>query len=200
MFVVSIIILVIASLITARLTTVLNVTESAYSDLLSKFNVISGQYDILLSINDRLTKERDNLTKILERYTWLDLPLENKSVPSINELKLWLQIDKTDELKYDDPDFTCFQFSVVLMLHGRAQHYDIGVIAIYGYNNKTGEPFSHSINAIITTEGLVYIEPQVGEVWWLEDHSQITNGTVQVFPMFEDPIHIVEVFIFFDYR
>ena len=214
LFVVSIIIVVIASIITAGLATVLNMTESAYSDLLSEYSEISGKYDTLSSSYNRLTKEIDNLTKryneLAERHSWLDLPLESKRVPSIKELELWLQSDKTDEYEYDDPDFICFHFSILLMLHGRAQHYDIGVVAIYGYHNETEEPFLHSINAIITTEGLVYIEPQLDEIWWLEDHSEITNGTIHTFPVptyilgFDPfpvlyPVYVHRILTVFDY-
>jgi len=204
LFWVSIITIVMASIVTAGVATVLNFTESAYSDLLSKFNEISKKYDILLDGQDRLVKERENLTQryneLAERYSLLDLPLKSKMVPSTSDLERWLQIDKTNEYEYDDQDFNCFHFCVVLMLHSRAQHYDMGVFAIYGHSNETGEPFSHSINAIITTEGLVYIEPQLDEVWWLEGHSEIKNGTTYSFPMSEDPIYVAEIFIFYGYR
>jgi len=192
LFVASIIALVIASIATVGLATMLNMTQTAYSDLLSGFNEVSGKYDNLQSNYDRLVRER-------ERYRSLDLPLESKRIPSTNELKIWLQIDKTDEYRYNDPDFACFHFSLLLMLHGRAEHYDIGVVAIYGRNDKTGKPFSHFVNAVITTEGLVYIEPQLDEVWWLDDHSEITNSTTQAFLISEDPIYVVRTSIFFDY-
>lgn len=198
------VIVVIVSIIAAGLAIALNMTESAYSDLLSEYNGILREYETLSGSYDRLVEERDNLTKrceeLAQRYSWLDPPLQNKSIPSTAELRLWLQRDKTDEYEYSDPDFTCYQFSVLLMLHGRAQHYDIGVVTIHGYRNETGKSFSHSINAIIATEGLVYIEPQLDEVWWLEDHSEIEKGTMHTFPGSEDPIHVEEISIFFDYR
>ena len=198
------VIVVIVSIIAAGLAIALNMTESAYSDLLSEYNGILRGYETLSGSYDRLAEERDNLTKryeeLAQRYSWLDPPLQNQSVPSTAELRLWLQRDKTDEYEYSDPDFTCYQFSVLLMLHGRAQHYDIGVIAIHGYRNETGEPLSHSVNAIITTEGLVYVEPQLDEVWWLEEHAEITEGTIHTFPGSEDPIHVEEISTFFDYR
>lgn len=203
LFVFSIITLVIASIIAVGSARILNMTEAAYSDLLVEFNDLSGKYGTLLSSYERLTKERDDLTKryneLSERYSWLDPPLKGKKTPSIDELELWLQSDKTDEYEYDDPDFACLQFSLLLMLHGRAQHYDIGVVAIYGFNNETGEPFFHSINAVVTTVGLVYIEPQLDEVWWLEDYSEITNGTTHRFPGFGDPIYVSRTSILFDY-
>ena len=195
---------VIASVMTAWSVTVLNMTESAYSDLLSEFNEISKEHDILSGSYDRLVKEKDSLTKrhneLEERYQWIDPPLERKRIPSTTELELWLQNDETDEYEYIDPDFTCYQFTVLLMLHGRAQGYDIGVVAILGYRNETRESFSHSINAIMTTEGLVYIEPQLDEVWWLEDHSEIANGTIYTFPGTEDPIYVAEISTLFDFR
>lgn len=204
LFVVSIITVIIASILAAGLATVLNVTESAYSDLLSKFNEISRRHGTLSGSYDRLVEERDNLTKryneLAERYTLLDLPLKNETVPSTSELEHWLQTDGTNEYEYDDPDFMCIHFSVILMLHARAQHFNMGVILVYGHRNETGEPFSHSINAIITTEGLVYVEPQLDKVWWLEDHSEITNGTAYRFPMSLEPIYVDGIFIFFDYQ
>jgi len=204
LLVVSIIIVVMASIITGGTVTVLNVTESAYADLLFRYNEISAKYKTLLGNYERVVDERDNLTKtydeIRERYAMLDLTLENRSVPSTSELEQWLEIDKTDEYEYDDPDFTCLHFSVLLMLHARGHSYDVGVVLIQGYGNETGDPFSHSLNAIITAEGLVYIEPQTDEIWSFEDHSEITKGTVLKFPMFEDAIYVAQIVVLFDYR
>ncbi len=197
MLVVAIVTVVMASVVVIGLGTALRMSESAYSDLLQRFNEISREYEVLSSSHDLLVEKHG---KLAERYSLLDLPLKNKTIPSTSELELWLRIDRTDESEYDDPDFTCLHFSVLLMLHGRAQHYDIGVVAIYGHRNETEEPFSHSVNAIITTEGLVYIEPQLDKVWWLEDHSEITNGTTQDLPISEDPIYVEGISIFFDYR
>lgn len=197
MLVVAIVTVVMASVVVIGLGAALRMSESAYSDLLQRFNEISREYEVLSSSHDLLVEKHG---KLAERYSLLDLPLKNKTIPSTSELELWLRIDRTDESEYDDPDFTCLHFSVLLMLHGRAQHYDIGVVAIYGHRNETEEPFSHSVNAIITTEGLVYIEPQLDKVWWLEDHSEITNGTTQDLPISEDPIYVEGISIFFDYR
>jgi len=201
--IVSITVVVVASIVTVGLATVLSVTELAYSHLLSENDQLSGKYDALLGIYDKLAEEKENLTKryqeLAERYKWLDQPLKNRTVPSVRELELWLQIDETDRRAYGDPDFTCLHFSVLLMLNARARHYYVGVVAVYGYNNRTKEPFSHSINAVITTEGLVYIEPQLDRVWWLQDHSEITGGNVHRFPISQDPIYVVETATFFDY-
>jgi len=196
LLIVSIAVVVIASIVTVGLATVLSVTESAYSQL-------SGKYDALLGSCDKLAREKEDLTEryqeLAERHKWLDQPLKNRTVPSVRELELWLQIDETDRRAYGDPDFTCLHFSVLLMLNARARHYYVGVVAVYGYNNRTKEPFSHSINAVITTEGLVYIEPQLDRVWWLQDHSEITGGNVHRFPISQDPIYVVETATFFDY-
>lgn len=194
--IVSIVIIVIVSIITAGLALVLNMTESSYSSLLSEFNDISNEYENLLSKYINLVQEYD---KLAESYHWLDLPLQHKRSPSITMLKLWLQRDKTDEYAYDDPDFSCFHYSVTLMLHGRAQHYDIGVVLIRGHDNITGEDFSHCINAIITSEGLVYIEPQLDEVWWFDGYLEIINGTTYTFAVAENSIYVEETTILFDY-
>jgi len=196
LLVVFLIAVVIASIITAGLAVALRLAESAYSDLLSEFNEVSGRYEILLRSHDELSKRYDD---VVQRYSWLDTTLKTKEVPSISQLELWLRSDKTDEYEYDPDDFSCFHFSVLLMLHGRARDYDLGVVALHGRSNNTGEPISHSINAIMTTEGLVYIEPQLDEVWWLNDHSEITNGTTYRFPMFEDLVYVTEISILFEY-
>lgn len=196
LFVVLIITVAVASIVTTGLAGLLRLTESAYSDLLSKFNDISVKYETLQDSHYRLSKRYDELE---ERYKWLDTSLQTKRIPSISELKLWLQNDKTNEYGYKEQDFTCFHFTVLLMLHGRAQGYDLGVVAIYGESNKTGEPISHSINAVITTEGLVYIEPQLDEVWWLSGHSEMMNGTLYRFPMFEGLIYVKDISILFEY-
>jgi len=195
--VITIMAVIIALAVVVGLAAALRMTESAYSDLLYRFKEISGEYNVLSRSNDLLVERYSGLA---ERYSLLDLPLNSKKIPSIRELELWLQIDNTDESAYNDPDFACLHFSVLLMLRGRAQHYDIGVVAVYGHHNETEEPFSHSVNAIITTEGLVYIEPQLDKVWWFEDHSQMTVGTTHEFPISEDPIYVENIAVFFHYR
>ena len=197
------VIAVIASSIAVRLAMILNMTESAYSDLLSEFNDLSRKYPNLLERCDRLEGEKNDLleqyNELAERYSWLDLPLETRRVPTINELRLWLRDDETDKYEYDYPDFICFHFTILLMLHGRAQHYDIGVVAIYGYDDETGDAFSHSVNAVMSSQGLVYIEPQLDEVWWVEENLEITNGTTHIFPIADNLIYVEEIEVLFDF-
>ncbi|MCW4021481.1 MAG: hypothetical protein NWF14_09700 [Candidatus Bathyarchaeota archaeon] len=132
-------------------------------------------------------------------FGWLDEPLKYKTVPSTDELRLWLLNDTTDEYEYSDTDFDCFHYSATLTLHGRARHYDMGLVAIYGYNVFTGERLFHCINAIVTSEGLVYIEPQLDEVWHFEGNSELTNGTSYDLPGL-DYVYVEEVKIIFTYQ
>jgi hypothetical protein len=49
----------------------------------------------------------------------------------------------------------------------------MGVIGIHGYNVDSKEPFHHALNVLNTTEGIVYIEPQLDELWWYDNHQEM---------------------------
>jgi len=44
----------------------------------------------------------------------------------------------------------------------------MGIVAVFGYD-KNYKPYAHAFNAIITTQGLRYIEPQNDYFWSYKD-------------------------------
>ncbi|MFQ6068790.1 MAG: hypothetical protein ACE5KD_04515 [Candidatus Bathyarchaeia archaeon] len=142
--------------------------EQNYTDLSNEYVVLQGQYTGLFN----------DYNALLEAF---NEPLSYEEIPSTYELEQWLAIDETDKIQYDEPDFVCGDFSVMLSLHAKMKHWDIGVVGVFGYN-ETYESFAHAFNAMISTEGLVYVEPQTDEVWWYTNHEEITEGKWLEFP------------------
>lgn len=141
-----------------------------YNSLQTKYNSLDRKYEKLFS-DYRLLKEA------------FDKPLIYKQIPTTEALQRWLLYeDQTDGINYDYPDFVCGDFAVMLAIHAKTKHWDMGAVAIWGYIKDTREDFAHALNAIITTEGLVYIEPQTDEVWWYERHEEIESDTIYRFP------------------
>ncbi|UCE44200.1 MAG: hypothetical protein JSV57_01560, partial [Candidatus Bathyarchaeota archaeon] len=138
--------------------------EHDYTDLSNEFAILQNQYTSLFTDYDAL----------LEAFNEpLSTPYEE--VPSIYELEQWLVIDETDEIRYNEPDFLCGDFAVMLSLHAKLERWDVGVVGVIGYTESL-ESFAHAFNAIICDEGLVYIEPQSDEVWSYGDYEEITDG------------------------
>lgn len=147
--------------------------EQNYVDLSSEFAVLQAQYASLFN----------NYSALLEAF---NQPLSYEAVPSTSELEQWLLFtDETDEVEYVMPHFICGDFAVMLSLHAKTKHWDMGIVGVYGYD-EFFEPFSHAFNAMICDEGLVYVEPQTDEVWWYGNHEEITEGIWWEFPGFGD--------------
>ena len=150
--------------------------EHDYEDLDRKYEELFSDYDWVERV----------LTDFFDR------PLVQKEVPSISNVRAWLSSDRTDRVRYTAPDFACGDFAVMLAIHARAKYWDMGVIGIWGYETETYEEFNHAFNAIITKEGLIYVEPQTDEVWWYENHEEIRKGWIQSkwlsrwFPKYEE--------------
>jgi chaperonin cofactor prefoldin len=156
-----------------------NALSQDYKSLQSKYSALRTDYNALRTKYNSLDQKYE---KLFSDYQLLkeafDKPLTYKQVPSIESLRRWLWYeDQTDTIKYDDPDFVCGDFAVMLAIHAKVKHWDMGVIGVWGYNRDTHEDYAHAFNAIITTEGLVYIEPQNDDVWWYENHEEISIGT-----------------------
>ncbi len=108
-------------------------------------------------------------------YAVLYRPLENKNVPTIGELRAWLKEDSTDMLHYKDPDFICGDFATMLPFHAKIKDWDMGVVAIFGHNEK-GEKIGHVFNAIVCAEGVVYVESQSDTIWWNDNFKEIVRN------------------------
>lgn len=154
--------------------------EQDYTDLLNEYMVLQGQYESLFN----------DYNALLEAF---NEPLSYEEIPSTYELEQWLAIDETDETRYVEPNFICGDFAVMLSLHAKMKHWDMGVIGVFGHTESL-ESFAHAFNAIICDEGLVYVEPQTDEVWWYENHEEMTEGTWWEFPDFGD-IYVEEYII-----
>lgn len=140
--------------------------NGSYTTLRVNYSNLRRQYNELNSKYSELFTNHNALLKIFNE------PLAYISIPTTTELQVWLSEDRTDEVNYNDPNFVCGDFAVMLSQHAKLNNWDIGIVGIRGYT-ETYEPYSHALNAMTTVEGLVYIEPQNDHVWWYEDHIAI---------------------------
>ncbi len=168
--------------------TQLNQTHQTF---ILEYNELNASYRILTYNYSELKQDYSELStqyaSLFNDYTALseafNKPLSYEETPSTEELKQWLATDETDEIRYAKPNFVCGDFAVMLSLHAKLEHWDMGVVAVFGHT-KSHESFAHAFNAIICGEGLVYVEPQSDEVWWYLNHKEITEGTWQELPDF----------------
>ena len=146
-----------------------------YTVLLSEYQELTQRYQSLLANYTLLKDEYDGL------YFALYEPLlsRDKVIPTISELEQWLSEDKTDELNYTFPDFVCGDYAVMLHMHAKMKHWDMGVVAVLG--SLGGSEFNHAFNAIICQEGLVYVEPQNDQVFRIESNPYYHPGFGQVY-------------------
>lgn len=155
--------------------------KSEHSTLQSEYNKLSTDYKALESDYNSLEIKYKSLDskyqKLFSDYQLLNeafnKPLKYKKTPTVTELQIWLMSDTTNSVRYSDPNFICGDFAVMLAMHAKTKNWDMTVVVVYGYDADTDEDFAHAFNAIRTTEGLVYIEPQTDEVWYYEDYREI---------------------------
>ena len=140
--------------------------EEDYHSLDAKYNDLSQRYNNLNDEYQTLFADYDKLSNVLNN------PLLDKKVPTVEELRQWLSEDKTDEIQYDHPNFVCGDFAVMLSQHAKLKNWDMGIVAVYGYDENY-ESYGHAFNAIITTEGLRYVEPQNDYFWYFSDGKEI---------------------------
>jgi FtsZ-binding cell division protein ZapB len=147
--------------------------NATYNELLKQYSALNASYSQLLSLNSSYAK----------LYSALYQPLTNKTVPTIEELKVWLKEDPTNTIAYNVPNFVCGDYAVMLAFHAKLMGWDMGVVAVLG-KKADGSEFNHAFNAITCREGLVYVEPQTDEVWWYSGHSEIQPGGWYEYPGF----------------
>jgi len=148
-----------------------------YTELSTECLTLQGRYESLFN----------DYNALLEAF---NEPLSDEEIPSIYELGQWLAIDETDELEYVKPNFVCGDFAVMLSLHAKMKHWDMGVVGVLGHT-QSHEPFAHAFNAVACDEGLVYVEPQTDELWWNDDYEEMTEENWWKLPGFGD-IYIEE--------
>ena len=150
----------------------------------NQYRQLSQQYQRLLSNYTQLKTEYEKL------YFAVYVPLlSNETVtPTIDELQQWLREDDTDKLNYSKWDFVCGDFAVMLAIHAKLRHWDMGIVAVLGQDSN-GNDFNHAFNAIRCQEGIVYIEPQNDEIFY----GPIIEGEWYNHPGFGDVY--VQIFI-----
>jgi len=180
------------------LVSILSGLAYAYVDLNNRFNKLRSDYNTLKTDYSTLQARHaqfttsyqtlsHNYTLLKNQYTTLSQdynelsqafnnPLSYKTTPTITELEQWLTSDNTDSIHFTIPDFICGDFSVMLSQHAKLKHWDIGIVVARGYT-ETYQSYNHAFNAIITTEGLVYIEPQNDHYWWYSGHQPISEDS-----------------------
>ena len=150
--------------------------QSEYTSLQRNYAYLEEDYTVLEEDYENVISEYvDLLGNHTHLLMYVDRSLESKSTPSISELQSWLFLDQTNLLGYHN-DFDCKDFSVLLSVKARTNHWDMGIASIYGYDVNTEEYYAHAFNFIITNEGLVYVEPQTDDIWWYSDHEKIEVG------------------------
>lgn len=157
--------------------------ETVSSNTVTHYYALIKRYNVTLTVID---DDGQNATY----STGIEVKWE---VPSVSQLKNWLTLDKTNEMTYHYPDFVCHDFAEMLANHSRQKNWKMAFVSIEGYDTATLESWNHAINAINTTEGLVYIEPQTDEVWWCNNHAQMVSGNTYNF--WSPPYQTVSVHI-----
>ncbi|MEM2971104.1 MAG: hypothetical protein QW270_01585 [Candidatus Bathyarchaeia archaeon] len=142
----------------------------AYASLNETYNSLLHNYTELANANLNYTELLKQYQSLMQNYTQLKSeydelftafyePLQDEFIPTVAELVQWLAEDKTDEIGYTYPNFVCGDFAVMLHMHAKLRHWDMGVVGVLG-NLSDGSEFNHAFNAITCQEGLRYIEPQ----------------------------------------
>ncbi len=165
--------------------------SSNYTMLLSQYQTLMQNYQQLLQNYTQLKSEYDEM-----HFAFYEpLLADNKVAPTVEELTQWLAADKTDKITYAYPDFVCGDFAVMLHMHAKMKHWDMGVVGVLG-NLGDGSEFNHAFNAIICAGNtLKYVEPQTDAVF----EATIGDGLWYFHPGF-GMVHVREfiVMILFD--
>lgn len=152
-----------------------NELNESYSILIINYTTLQKDYEDLSSEYQILFSDYDALVEAFNE------PLSYEVMPTTSELESWLLEDDTDKIWYDYPNFVCGDFAVMLSQHAKLEHWDMGVVGVFGYDENY-ESYAHAFNSIVCTEGLVYIEPQTDDVWWYTDHKEISENIWWEFP------------------
>lgn len=159
------------------------------NELNASYRILTLNYTELEQTNQNLTNDytvlNSQYTSLFSDYNALSAafnqPLSYETIPATSQLEQWLATDNTNTNQYMDPNFICGDFSAMLSLHAKLNHWDIGMIGVLGHT-RTQARFDHAFNAMLTTDGLVYIEPQTDQVWWYQNHQPMTEGAWWQYP------------------
>ena len=160
------------------------ILESDFENLSNEYDSLKAEYETLNVKHLGLLNDYDELSvKYLSLFRdheallkAFNEPLSYEEIPTASELRDWLAADKTNEIPYGSPDFICGDFAVMLSQHAKMKHWDMGVVAVFGYFRDTREPYGHAFNIIFCVEGLYYVEPQTDDMWSYEGYGEIEEG------------------------
>jgi len=122
----------------------------------------------LVKNNDltKLVSEQNQIIEILEKEKEdleKQIPLEVRDFNSIEELKQFLEKDKTNENKFSIPDFDCEEFA--LMLIKNAAEDGCMLYTQLSYNNMTNSWHASNFAMIWKINKIYFIEPQTDKIW-----------------------------------
>lgn len=143
--------------------------ESELTEKTKEYNVLEANYTVLLKA------EKD----------WLD-NIENQVSPSIFELDIWLTIDDTDSLETSDSLSQLHQ-AMILTLKARINNWDLGIITLRGNFTYAND---YTINTVLSTDGIVYIDPSTDETW---SYNGREIGANETWTIGDQRVHITEI-------
>jgi len=145
--------------------------NNVYANINTSYATLNTQY---ITLNQQYASLFQNYTQLSQAF---NQPLTDETTPTLTQLYEWLTTDNTDSITYTTPNFICGDFAAMLSEHAKLMHWDIGIVAVWGYT-ETMEEFAHAFNAVIINQGLVYVEPQTDHFWWYDGHQEISSGGV----------------------
>ncbi|MHA1866638.1 MAG: FtsB family cell division protein [Candidatus Heimdallarchaeaceae archaeon] len=156
-----------------------------YNELLDDWNSLVDDWNQLVDEWDELVVDYNSLsanytTASTYQYYWetyVDGPVDPIQIPDTDLVEGWLVRNEIDDFSYHD-NFKCADFAILLSYYGRKSFWNMGVIGIHGHDVDTSKEYHHAINVLNTTEGIVYIEPQLDDLWWYPDHMELSPGKV----------------------
>ncbi|MBT4722210.1 hypothetical protein HOB30_00445 [Candidatus Falkowbacteria bacterium] len=157
------------------------------NDLVEDWNGLVADWNDQIADWDDLVVDYNEMNENYSRsiyYEWdweevFDDPSVETVTPRLGLVYNWLRLDKTDKMEYSD-NYDCSQYAASVCLNAKQENWDMGIVIVWG-NYTRGESYAHAFNAIVTEDGLVYIEPQTDEVWWMKDHEELqVNDTANI--------------------
>jgi uncharacterized phage infection (PIP) family protein YhgE len=146
----------------------LDTLNDEYSSLESEFGSIKQENQVLQEELSKLADIQKNWEEVI------DLEFSNTDIPTVSQLRDWLQLDNTNTMSIND-DLTETQIALILSLSARERHWKIGILSLRG-TDSLNENFEATVNVINLLNGPVYINPLTDEVWWYNDFDEINIG------------------------
>lgn len=134
------------------------------NDIIYDFEYDLGEVVTLgVDDNNHLTSPEHTVTSANKNLEIINSP--NATVVSYSELLKFIELDKTDEIKYAENEFVCGQYAE--MFHNNAEEHGIetGVVNILFKLKYTQFYTGHAINVVNTTDkGMIFIDVSKGDL------------------------------------